>query len=160
MERSMRKKHKWIVLAGVSVFVLIMYPLLREMYVAVFVLPPDRYLSEARKDELSRFAEEMLRKSQSPVLNVRGLTLWGLGPVERGNPTNAEVESIRRLLRKHHLHHFAMDKRSGSVRYGHYLLTKTWLEYIYVTDGGFVPAWPDRPSNPRRVAEHWYFTAW
>jgi hypothetical protein len=153
----MGRQHKWTIVVCISVFIVLMYPFLREIYIAWFILPPDRYLSQTRRDELSRFAEEMLRNSQNSVLIVRTRKFWAPGAVEKGDPTSAEMESIRRLLRRHHLDRFAMDKGSSSVLYSHYFI-RTWLEYIYVADGGHVPTWPGSPT-PRKEAEHWYFAA-
>jgi hypothetical protein len=150
----MRRRHRWIILACVSVLILLMYPFLRETYFAFFIAPPDRYLSVTRRYELSRFAEAMLKNSRNSELSVT--RQWNSGPRADGPTSPAEIESIRELLRKHHLDRFRMDKPSGSVQYS-YCFIRTWLHYIYVTDGGHVPTKPGSP-NPRKVFENWYFT--
>ncbi len=131
------------------------YPLLREMYFGFWAGSPERYLSERRKDELSRFADELLKNSQSSRLTVN-LPGYG-GPQADGPMSTAEIESIKRLLRAHHLHLLRMDKQSGCVQYSH-CFVRIWLHYIYVADGGPLPPWPEC-SNSRKVAEGWYFAA-
>jgi hypothetical protein len=149
----MRRRHWWIILACVGVLTLLMYPLLRETYFAFWVAPVDKYLSETRRYELSRFAEEMLKNSRNSELSVT--RHWNSGPRADGPTSAAEIESIRELLRKHHLDRFRMDRRSGYVQYS-YCFIRTWLHYIYVTNGGRVPTRPGSP-NPKKVFENWYF---